>query len=200
MRAPLSLLTALLLRAGGCAFGSDADPAPAGISEGGAAVTDAHQARTAKIDQSFIEKAMWFGILEIKAADLELRQDSMPSEVTAAARAMIQEHARADFRLEAIARAKGFSVPTDLSERSREQLLELRGVDGKEAEFIKEYDSFLLRSHKDAISLFEDEAARTKDHDLKAYALDLLPKLHDQADEASGLPHAKEAREWWKFW
>ena len=192
------LICALLIGATTTAFAADnTDNMGKGDSY---VITDTHQATTAKADQKFIDAAMVGGMLEIQASRLALTQDNLPDNVKDAARTMVDDHTRLDDQLQRIATAKGFSLPSELDKSARSRLDRLQEVSGKGLDFLKAYDSYLVKSHKDAISLFEDQAKDTTDPDLKAFALDNLPTLRHHADMVSTLPYAKEENSWWKIW
>ncbi len=192
------LLCALLIGASGTAFCADGmDTMDKGDTY---TVTDTHQAATAKADQKFIDEAVCGGMLEVQASRLALAQDNLPDNVRDAARTMLDDHTKLDDRLSRIATAKGFSVPSDLDKAGTAKLDKLKEASSNGLDFLKAYDGFLVKSHKGAISLFEDQSKDTKDPDLKAFVYDNLPTLRHHADMVSTLPYAKEENAWWKFW
>ncbi len=191
------LSCALLCCAGNMSYGADMDDS---AKHDNFTVTDTHKAETAKHDQEFINTVISGGMLEIQASRLALSQSGLPANVTDAAHAMVDDHTKLDDTLSSIATAKGYSVPTTLEKDDVRKLEKLQEENGKGLDFLRAYDSFLVKTHKNAISLFEDTSKDTKDVDLKSFTIDSLPKLHKHADMVAQLPYAKEENEWWKFW
>jgi putative membrane protein len=134
-----------------------------------------------KQDQEFARQAAIAGMVEIQTSELALKR-GLTGDDKQFADMMIDDHKKADKELKAIAEKKGITLPTTLDEKSHEKVDKLGKANDKE--FAERYFECQIDAHKKAVDLFEDEADKGKDPDLKAFAIATLPTLKTHLDHA----------------
>jgi putative membrane protein len=84
-----------------------------------------------------------------------------------------------------LAREKGVAVPSEMSEKTAQTRKELSALPGRK--FDARYMSVMVQDHTKAVNLFQKEAKRGQDKDLKAFADKTLPVLKQHLDKAQSL-------------
>ncbi len=139
-------------------------------------------------DKTFVEKAAVGGMFEVKSSQLAQQMASSPNVKTFAAR-MITDHQKANQELMALARQKGWQVPTALDQKHQEMLTQLRqgqggGTGPAGDRFDRAYMEIQVKAHDKTVELFEKAAQECKDADLKAWAAKTLPTLKEHQQMA----------------
>jgi putative membrane protein len=196
MKPIMPIVVPLLLCAGGVSLLAQDQPR----GDLGAVSTNDSQQDAARNDQRFIDAALSGGRLEVRIAQLALRQTPLPEDVREASKMMLDDHANADNRLEHIANAQGFRIRDDLSGIDQWRLDRLKDASGTGREFLEAYDSLQVRLHGQAIALFKDEARDAGNAELKAFVESTLPVLEHHAQMVGDLPYANDHTDWWKRW
>jgi putative membrane protein len=142
-------------------------------------------------DKSFFENAASAGMFEIQASKLALTKSSNP-QIKTFAEKMIADHTEAAAKLQTLAAARSVMLPDKLS-KHHEMMLDRLNKDSAGADFDAAYKRQMIVSHKEAVSLFDQESKKGQDAELKAFAADTLPKLqghgamaHDLLPKKSG--------------
>lgn len=154
-------------------------PAP-GTTAGGMAGS-ASAANLSAGDRRFVEKAAASGLAEVQAGQLAQQKATDP-KVKDFAQKMVTDHTTANQKLMALAQAKGLTPPAALDDKHQAELTKLQNADG--AKFDKLYMKGQLRDHQEAVRLFQNEADKGQDADLKAFATQTLPILQQHLDMA----------------
>ncbi len=196
MKPIMPIVVSVLLCAGGVSLLAQDQPQ----GDVGTIATTDSQRDAAKSDQRFIDAALSGGRLEVRIAQLALRQAQLPEDVREASKMMLDDHSKADARLERIASNQGFRVRDDLSAIDQWRLDRLNDASGHGREFLEAYDSLQVRLHGQAIALFKDEARDAGNADLKAFVESTLPVLEHHAQMVGDLPYANDHTDWWKRW
>jgi putative membrane protein len=136
-------------------------------------------------DKSFFENAASAGMFEIEASKLAQTKASDAS-VKAFADKMITDHTEAATKLEKLAAAKNVTLPTALS-KHHQMMLDRLNKDSAGADFDAAYKRQMIASHKEAVSLFDQESKKGQDADVKAFAAETLPKLQNHGGMAHDL-------------
>jgi putative membrane protein len=137
-------------------------------------------------DQKFMASAASAGMYEVQASQLALQKSDDPKQ-KAFAQTMIDDHTKAGDELKDLAAKKNVTLPTTLASSDQSMLDKLNKKDaGKD--FDKAYRSQMQKSHKKAVSLFDNEARHGKDADVKTWAATTLPKLKHHGGMANALP------------
>jgi predicted outer membrane protein len=132
--------------------------------------------------QDFVTQAAQLGRYELNAANLA-RELGSPS-TRALATSLRLERLRAAEKLGQIAEREGLTVPTDLDFGSKAALARLESLSG--LAFDREYAEQRARAHRQAVQLFEHES-ESDDQALASFALDSLPALRSQLQDAARL-------------
>jgi putative membrane protein len=126
-------------------------------------------------DKKFLISAAEAGNAEISASKIALEKSSDPA-VKDFAQKMIADHTKVGDDLKKLAASKNVTVPDQpsLAQRAKIDILSKRSG----TSFNKHYASVIgVSAHKDAVALFEKEAANAKDADIKQFAANNLPAL-----------------------
>lgn len=136
-------------------------------------------ANTQKLDSSdrdFLENAAQAGHLEIEGSKLAATK-AKSADVKSFAEKMIADHGKVGQELDALAKSKGYTPPT---EPSMMQKAKLKTLDVRDESFDKAYaDSIGVSAHEDAVELFTKASKEAKDADVKAFAAKTLPALQE---------------------
>lgn len=147
-------------------------------------------------DQEFLQKAAEINLTEIQLGKIAER--SSDANIKKMGGMLVKDHSAANRNLERLAASKGVSLPTEPSMGDRRSLSSMEKEQGEK--FNKEFLSFNMKGHEKAISLFEKEAARTQDPDIRAWAQKMVPSLKEhlamsqnpQSVGEKGMMHSKE--------
>lgn len=135
-----------------------------------------------KEDQEFLHHAAELNLGEIHAG-LAAEKAGDP-QIKKLAQRFLQSHQTAQKQLEKLAASKGITLPTQLDKAQQEKLDMLSKKTG--ADFDKQYLQDQVSGHEKAITLFEKEAKRTTDPDIKAWANHMLEGLKTHLTLAKG--------------
>ncbi|WP_353189259.1 DUF4142 domain-containing protein [Pandoraea pnomenusa] len=135
---------------------------------------------TAGPDVEFVDKAQKAGKTEVQASQLALQHSNHPA-VKRFAQQMVTDHSKANEALRQLAAKKGVSVPNDAAvDPDVEALKRKKG---------RELDVAYMAlagpdAHEQALALFQAEAEKGQDPDLRAFARETLPTLRHHLSEA----------------
>jgi putative membrane protein len=118
-------------------------------------------------DADFVVEAANDGMYEVQVAELAKR-NSTSAKIKELADHMIKDHSMANEELKKIAAKKNITLPTKLSDKRQKDFDKLTKLKG--ADFDKEYAKMMVSDHKDAIDLFQKEADKGHDGELKGWA------------------------------
>lgn len=136
--------------------------------------------------KDFFETAGSAGMFEIEAGKLAQQMGTSP-EVKAFGEKMVTDHKKAADELKKIADDKGATLPAALLKRHQKMLDDLKDEKpGKE--FDNTFRRYMIASHKEAVSLFDESAKKSADKDVKAFAAKTLPVLQHHGSMAERLP------------
>jgi putative membrane protein len=145
--------------------------------------TDAVPAHATK-DIRFVMAASAAGQTEILASRM-VDTHSQTMGVRAFAKTMIDDHTKANDQLLAAAKKDGYTVsstPTQAQEAELSQLEPLKG-----AAFDSAYAAMMVKDHRAAVTLFQDESTSGRNSDIKAFAAQTLPVIQHHLAMANTL-------------
>jgi len=148
----------------------------------GTAVSE--QGKLDRHDQAFLKKAAEINLTEIQLGKVAERISSEPN-IKKIAGMLVKDHSEANQNLERLAASKGVTLPTEPSLLERHSLNSIEKEQGEK--FNKEFLAFSQKGHEKAIELFEKEAARTQDPDIKAWAQKMVPALKEHLVMSQGV-------------
>jgi putative membrane protein len=142
-------------------------------------------------DKSFLKDAAEGGNAEVSGSQLALTQSSN-ADVKTFAQMMVDDHGKAGTELKGLADQKGVKVsatPTAMEKTEIKILSERKG-----SSFDQHYaDSIGVKDHQDTIKLFQKEADKGTDPDVKAWASKTLPTLQHHLEAAQALKAKTDA-------
>jgi putative membrane protein len=145
----------------------------------------------AGLDQIFAAAAAASNLSEVAMARIAVARGSN-DEVKLFAQSMINDHSKANNELIALATPRALAVPMALEIQDRAAEAVLLGKTGDD--FDKAYAHQQLAAHICAVALFEAEAERGRDPQLKAWAAKMLPALKDHKTRVKRMHDDLEAK------
>ena len=161
------------------------------VSTGALAQASAPAAKLSHQDSSFLKDAAEAGNAEVEGSKLALSQGAS-ADVKTFAQTMVDDHGKAGAELHTLADQKGVKVSDkpSLLKQGELKLLSKR----KDASFDQHYaDSIGVKAHEDAVKLFQKEADKGTDADVKAWATKTLPTLQHHLEMAKTLKTTADA-------
>src|SRR2546423_4317974 len=139
----------------------------------------------ARGDSRFLHDAAQGGMAEVRASRMAVDK-AVNTQVKGYAQQMVDDHAKADEALKALAAKKGVTLPAEPSLAQKAKLELLSSSDG--ASFDRRYAStWGVSAHRDTVRLFQKAATSAADPDIKAYAAKTLPTLQHHLQMAGEL-------------
>ena len=129
-----------------------------------------------KKDHEFLKKAAEINLTEMELGKIAERISTNPQIKEMAAK-MVKDHTAANQELTRLAESKGITLPTEPTAADRREIEKMAKEQGDK--FDKSYLSFNKSGHEKAVALFEKEAERTSDPEIKAWAQKMLPDLKE---------------------
>jgi len=145
----------------------------------------AESARSSAADTDFVRKASSGNLTEIALGKLASDQASSDDVKKYAAR-MVADHTQANEKLGKLAGSKGIQIATAPDVAQQQDIDRLKGLDG--AAFDRAYSDLMVRSHKLTTGLYDLEASKGEDVEIRAFARDALPVLREHEKLADSLP------------
>jgi putative membrane protein len=145
----------------------------------------AESARSSAADTDFVRKASSGNLTEIALGKLAADQASSDDVKTYAAR-MVTDHTQANQQLGKLAGSKGIQIATAPDVAQQQDIDRLKGLDG--TAFDRAYSDLMVTSHKLTAGLYELEATKGEDTEIRAFAHDTLPVLREHEKLADSLP------------
>jgi putative membrane protein len=138
-------------------------------------------ARAAHNDNLFAAAAAASDLAELTVSNMALQRASQ-DETKKFAQQMVKDHTQTTREMMSLAAAKSLTLPRMPDIKDQAEADALGGVTGEE--FDRCYMKGQLAAHICAVSLFQAEAERGTDPDLKAFAAKYLPKLKEHLEMA----------------
>jgi len=135
-------------------------------------------------DEQFFYDAAESGAAELKDANLAVHK-SQDRAVKQFAEHMIQEHTEANDKLRTLAVEGKVDLPSHPSIKQSAEHAKLNVLNGPT--FDKQFVEGQIRAHRNAIELFQDEAANGTNPKARDFARDSLPMLQSHLKEARKL-------------
>lgn len=153
------------------------------LSLTGAAV--AQQAKTTATDTDFVRRASSASLTEIALGKLAADQASS-NDVKKYAERMVADHTKANESLGKLAGSKGVQIAVAPEPAQQQDIDRMKGLDG--AKFDRAYSDAMVRDHKLVTGLYELEAEKGEDVEIRDYARGQLPMLKEHEKLAQSLP------------
>ncbi len=136
-------------------------------------------------DEKFVKEAAAGGMMEVELGKIAADK-STNDKVKAFGRQMQEDHGKANEELKAIAANKGVKIPMTLEGKQKKTVDRLSKLSG--SEFDRQYTRTMIEDHKEDLKVFEREADKAKDPDLKQFAGKYAPiiKKHLEMVQTTG--------------
>lgn len=164
------------------AFGLQAQSSTQSGSQSGMQTSSSQQQQQlSSTDRDFVKNAYESNMKEIQISELAAQRSSS-NEVKQFAQQMVDDHRTANDQLKEIADSKGIDLPSDIQSPEQEQFSNLSGN-----EFDRQYVENQRSAHQQAISLYQNQANRGSDPELKSFASNQLDKLRQHESMVTNL-------------
>jgi putative membrane protein len=147
-------------------------------------VRAARAAEDGSPDLRFVTGAAQANLAEVELGRLAAAKGTHP-DVREYGQKSVDDHTRFGDRLQAIARPKGFGIPTAMSAAAEDLFARLTTSEG--AEFDRLYMGSMAMDYGKVVDLFQKEAETGKDADLRAFAAETLPALVERLGNAQAV-------------
>ena len=137
-------------------------------------------------DKDFLSDAALTCMAQVDLGKLAA-QNGASAGVKQLGQKIADDRSKAADDLKSLAASKNFELPSFLGPAGQISRMELKKLTGDR--FDREYIEDTLKDHKKDLSVFEREAAKGRDPDVKAFASKMLPQLKqhlDLAEQAEG--------------
>lgn len=128
---------------------------------------------TPKQDKFWTQAAQG-GMTEVELSNLAL-QKSQNEEVKRFAQMMVDDHTKANDELKTLAQSKGVTLPTAMTSKQMATKDKLNGLSGDA--FDREYMKTMAKDHDKTVKLFQKQADKGTDAEVKTFAAKTLPIL-----------------------
>lgn len=145
----------------------------------------AQQAKTTATDTDFIRRASSASLTEVALGKLAADQASS-NDVKKYAERMVSDHTKANESLGKLAGSKGVQIAVAPEPAQQQDIDRMKGLDG--AKFDRAYSDAMVRDHKLVTGLYELEAEKGEDVEIRDYARSQLPMLKEHEKLAQSLP------------
>ena len=141
------------------------------------------RAEVSGADKEFLKKASDINVAEVQAGELAQKKGTS-SQVKMMAEHIVKDHKKAEEELQKLAKSKGVELKeeTPASKKKEESALEKASGEKFDNEFMEQQ----AKGHETAIKLFETEAKKGSDPDVKAWAEKMIPGLKSHLSMAQG--------------
>jgi putative membrane protein len=142
-------------------------------------------------DRKFMEHAAHGGAKEIALGKIAQQKAQNP-EVKQLAETIVKDHTEAAEKLKPIAQSMGVDLSKETAKGQKDDYDDFEKLSG--AKFDKKYVDEMIDDHKDATKEFDDAAKNAKNPELKAWAGEIAPKLHEHLQMAEAAQKAMQPK------
>src|SRR5690606_22927228 len=136
-------------------------------------------------DQRFVDMAVSSNRFEVAAGSQALER-SDDAAVKQFGQMLVTDHTKVLDELEKAAVAKKLVIPDAMNESHAAILKSMGELSGND--FNKAFKEVMIKSHEDAIALFEQAARGSNDPELRSWAGGKIPSLKNHLEQAKALP------------
>lgn len=135
----------------------------------------------------YVSNAAIGDMYEVEAGRMA-QERGVSAETKALGEMLVSDHTAAAEQMAGLARAAGETIPTEMDERRKGLLDNLRAAQG--AEFDRVFAEQQVAAHQEALTLHEGFADNTDHPELAAFAREKVPKLQAHMERARALETA----------
>ena len=141
-------------------------------------------------DMKFAMKASQGGMAEVQMGQLAAQKGNSP-DVKAFGQQMVDDHTKANDQLKQVAQSENMTLPMTLNAKDQAEYNKLQGLSGNA--FDREYVNDMVKDHEMDVKEFEKEANSGADPQIKNFASQTLPVLHEHLKKIRGIQSMKPA-------
>ena len=157
----------------------------------GAAAGGAAGAKLSSADQKALKDMAMADMAEVETGKLAVSK-AQSAEVKAFGQQMIDDHGQALAKVQALAQARGVTLPTELDSKHKAMSAKLEKMSG--ADFDKAYMAGAgVKDHKDTHSKLMSDAKKIKDPEVKALADQHMPVVEQHLKAAQQMNSGKSS-------
>ena len=161
----------------------------AGQSGTKGATAAAGDMKMSKADNKAVMDMAMVNMAEVEMGKMA-QSKSQSAEVKTFAQQMIDDHTKGLSEVQAVAQAKGITLPTELDAKHKAMAAKLAKLEGEK--FDREYMKVGgTASHKEALALLNKNEKSAKDADVKGLATKMKPTVEQHLKAAQQMPAAK---------
>jgi putative membrane protein len=150
------------------------------------------QQRTAS-DQQFLQQALGVNELELQLGRVAAQRAATP-QVQALGQGMVQKHTRQGEELGAMARQSGLSGTAQMTPEQRQVLARMQSEPA--SSFDSAFKQTVDALHRNELAMYQQEATRTADPQLRAFAERRVTALQPPAGGAPQTTRVEHGDEW----
>lgn len=151
------------------------------VTKDSANQASSNKSRLTAADKRFLDKAAEGGKAEVELGQLAV-QKAASEDVKKFGQRMVDDHTRANQKLQEVAEQKGIKLPDKLDAKDQATKARLEKLSGKQ--FDEAYMKDMVKDHTKDVNEFQREANDGKDPDVKSFAQTTLPTLQDHLKDA----------------
>lgn len=140
--------------------------------------------RLSAADRQFMAKATQGGIAEIRLGQLAA-QRAVSDDVKQYGQRMVTDHTNANNQLMQLATQKGVTLPQDTDAQHKAFRARIGQIPGRR--FDQTYMNQMVRDHSQTVALFQRQAQRGQDPDVRAFAATNLPIVQEHLQMARAM-------------
>ncbi len=183
LSAALAVIGSLTLMSG--AASAQADGSMSGQDKG------MNKSMMNSMDKKFMMEAAMGGMKEVAMGRLAVER-GMSEDVKKFGQQLVDDHTKANEELMQLAMAKGMTLPTTLDAKHQMMVDKMAKMSG--AAFDKAFNQEMVKDHKKDVALFQSEANKGMDAELKAFASKTLPTLKAHLGHAQEMASMKNMK------
>jgi putative membrane protein len=140
------------------------------------------------LDKEFLVKVASCNNAEIEVGKLADKR-SKSADVKDFANMLVKHHKAAYDKLGDLIKNRKIGVAAGLEKETRDEIKRLSKLEGNE--FDRAFLDHMIREHKKAVSIFENQAKNGQEADIRDYAKELLPDLRMHLKKAEELARTR---------
>jgi putative membrane protein len=187
--------TVALLALGGPALAqtSPSTQTPAAGTSGapGARADATDKKKVDRGDRKFMENAAHGSAKEIALGKMA-QQKSQSEDVKKLAETIVQDHEEASQKLTPIAQSMGVDLSEEIAEGQKDDMDDYEKLSGED--FDRKYVAEMVKDHRRDTKEFDEAAQNAKNPELKAWAGEVAPKLHNHLQMAEAAQKAMQPK------
>jgi len=148
-------------------------------------------AQTMPLDRQFMMKAAHINIGEVKGGELAQTR-AVNAYVRDYAQHMIEDHSSANMKLKQLASSEGVNLPNDTDQKHKVVANRLAKLSG--APFDRAYMLAMVRGHKEAIMIFQNQAKNGRDPEIRSFAAGMIPGLRMHLSMAQDIYNSRSVQ------